>query len=158
MKKIKSAIEKEVETILEDLVKVENRKEIKFDKLGSLLGDFDSVFSHVGIYAFIVSNDKLESMTYLGKAEGGERLRQHLTGRNKKNGELLKSTKQKNQNILEAIKHGYKVELAIYSHPDFEKLTLICIEAGCIISLKLESKNKKYEFFPKPGEWNIRVG
>jgi hypothetical protein len=158
MNKIKLIIEKEVESVLIDLVKVESRKEITFDKSGHLSGDFNEDYNHVGIYAFIISDDKLESMTYVGKAEGGERLRQHLTGRNKKDGKPLKSTSTKHHNIIKAIKDGYKVELALYTHPEFEKLTLISVEAGCIISLKLESKDKKYASFPKPGSWNIRVG
>lgn len=142
----------------------QNKIPISYNAQGNLQGNFASVFNHKGLYAFILEKSGIYGIVYVGKSESDkdDRLRQHLTGQNKKTPTPLKSTRHKNKNIKDAIADGFNVELALFPHPDFEKSSLACLEIDAIIIGKshLSSANINWSrlLFQNIETWNKRIG
>jgi len=127
--------------------------EISYDTDGVLIGNFDHTFNHVGLYGFILTKDNKSGISYIGKTENNNRLRQHITGKNKDGTPLKQSVSTKYNNIKNAIADGYKVWLSLYSSDDFNKSSLSCMEISCI----RKGINQFESVFPNEKTWNKRI-
>jgi hypothetical protein len=127
---------------------------IGYDKYGNLAGDFVDAFRHRGLYGFLLDKDDKSAVVYIGKSEGGDRLRQHLTGKNKNSGALAKSVNNKNMAIRSAIAQGFNVKLCLFSNEHFGKPSMSCLE----ISAAIYSKSDCSRVFPEIEHWNNRIG
>lgn len=112
-----------------------------------------SCYSHSGLYAFVLVKNGVRGIIYVGKSEGDDRLRQHLTGKNKDGSILSKNTRTKHYEIKKAINDGYDVYLALMNDPDFKKSSLSCLEIECILQSTKQLKSSL-----NIPSWNKRVG
>jgi hypothetical protein len=112
----------------------------------------DKYLNFQGIYSFVLKKDEV-IIVYVGKSEGDDRLRQHLTGKNKDGTELSSSVKTKYAEIRKAICEGADVHVSTYTNPDFTKATLSGLEITCIEIAKEKFNNKS-----NLKMWNERVG
>ena len=114
----------------------------------------EQAFEHKGLYAFLLTKDKKTGIVYVGKSEGDNRLRQHLTGKNKDGTSLAPSVQTKNNKIKDAIQNKYNVKLALIEDEQFTKSSLGCLEVECI----LKGINQLQESQIKEQTWNTRIG
>ena len=151
------SLNKEIENIsIKVIEKLEkgNLIELSYNDQGKLENQDKIEFNHSGLYSFIIKRNTSFIVVYLGKNEGGDRLRQHITGENKNGTPLKESVKTKHEKIISAIGQGFKVYLSTYENCAFTKASLSAIEIGCIEHLKnLEHKND----FPQSADWNTRL-
>lgn len=154
MESLKALIKEKSNDVIQQLNCDNTTIQLKYDDSGSLSNSVDNIFSHSGIYSFILKKGNREVIVYIGKNEGGDRLRQHITGENKDGTKLKPSVKTKHNKIKESITAGFDVYLSIYENCSFDKATLAAIEIGCIEQLKSLNPNKD---FPNNGEWNDRI-
>jgi len=121
----------------------------------NLQGNFSSIFNHKGLYAFILVKNGTRGIVYVGKSASNKnnRLRQHLTGKNKRGTWLKTSVQHKNKKIKKAILDGYQVELALFSDPDFNESSLACLEIEVILLARTQLKNSL-----NIPTWNTRIG
>ncbi len=110
-------------------------------------------FLHVGLYAFVLELNGGTGIAYVGKTEGGERIRAHLTGKTKKGKDLAPSLGTKHKEIKAALKKGYKVYLALEKMDELKKSILSCLEIECI----LEGREQLKKILRIPS-WNKRAG
>jgi len=152
-----------IENAARELAKVivdsfKNREErtyvISYDSRGNLLGSFEDVFPHQGLYGFCVTKDAKSAIAYIGKSEGTSRLQQHLTGKNKNGSQIADSVGNKHPRIKEAIRRGFAVHLCLYSDNDFGKASMSCLE----IAAAIYSKSDCAVIFPILKHWNERIG
>lgn len=94
-----------------------------------LVGCFEEEFSHRGLYGFRLTKGGITAIAYVGKSEGGRRLRQHLCNTNK-NGTPLVRTWTKYREIRKAITDGFKVDLCLYTDANFAKASLSSVEVA----------------------------
>lgn len=127
---------------------------IAYDDRGCLIGDFRDVFSHQGLYGFCMCKGGDLAVVYIGKSENGDRLRQHLTGKNKNGTKLETSVGNKHSKLKEALVGGFEISLCLYSDDDFDKPSLACLE----IAATLYAKRDFAEKFPNVDHWNQRIG
>lgn len=127
--------------------------EVSYDSNGSVIGDFERAFNHVGIYGFILKKECERGVVYIGKTENDNRLRQHITGKNKDGTPLKESVSTKHEEIRKAIHDGYQVCLSLYSSDDFNKASLSCIEISCIQKGIVQLAS----VFPNKKTWNKRI-
>jgi hypothetical protein len=130
------------------------RLAISYAANGNLVGNFNSVFNHKGLYGFVISKNGIAGIVYVGKSECDDRLRQHLTGENKNGTPLASSVNTKHSNIKQAISNGFSVELALYASPYFTKSSLACLEIETINAGISTLTNT----FPSISSWNQRIG
>ena len=155
MQKIERLASAEAATILEKFKSNRNPSfPITYDENGLLYGDFNSQFTHRGIYGFRVEKAGRSAVAYIGKAENDNRLRQHLLSQNKDGSPLAESVRTKHNKIKLFITDGYNVALCLYSNPTFAKASLSCIEIATALKAKEEFKS----LFPKVAHWNVRIG
>ncbi|HIJ88044.1 MAG TPA: hypothetical protein HPP97_10260 [Desulfuromonadales bacterium] len=155
MQKIERLASAEAVTILEKFNSKRNSSfPISYDKNGVMCGDFNTHFTHRGIYGFRVEKAGKSAVVYIGKAENNKRLRQHLLSQNKDGSPLAESVRTKHNKIKYFISNGYKVALCLYSNPTFAKASLSCIE----IATALKAKEEFKILFPKVAHWNVRIG
>lgn len=128
--------------------------ELTYDSNGSLLGDFESIFPHQGLYGFCLCQGGKTAIAYIGKSEGDSRLRQHLTGKNKNGTKIADSVKNKHRELRDTIANGFTVYLRLYSDVHFNKPSLACLE----IAAAMYSKSDCAVIFPKLEHWNKRIG
>lgn len=128
--------------------------ELTYDSRGKLLGDFESIFPHQGLYGFCLCKGEKTAIAYIGKSEGDSRLRQHLTGKNKNGTQLAKSVNTKHREIKDAIANDFTVHLCLYSDVHFNKSSLACLE----ISVAMYSESDCAIIFPDLQHWNKRIG
>lgn len=114
----------------------------------------ETVFDHVGIYGFSIERDNKIAIAYIGKAESGSRLRQHLTGKNRDGTPLKPSVSNKNNKLKSAIRDGYIVALCLFSDSNFDKASLSCVE----IASSLYAREDCSIIFPAFKHWNERIG
>lgn len=129
--------------------------EITYDNSNNLTGDAHSAFDHHGLYAFLLIRGNESGIVYVGKSEGDDRLRQHLTGKNKDGSNLSNSVSTKHNNIKKAISDGYNVELSLFSDDAFKKSSLSCLEIECILIGKEQIESV---FGGEIASWNVRIG
>ncbi len=141
------------QSVIEGLLLQENNP-VTYNQKGELKGEFEHFYDHTGIYAFILKKKGKKAITYIGKSEEGDRLRQHLTGKNKDRTELASSVSTKHTKIKESISLGYEVFLAIYTNADFNKSSLMSVENESIF-LGIENLQST---FPNLKSWNKRNG
>ncbi|GEM_PF-4388382 len=120
----------------------------------SLSIEANNAFEHKGLYAFMLTKNGNTGMVYVGKSEGDDRLRQHLTGENKDGSILAITVRTKNNEIKEAIKDGYNVKLSLLSDEEFKKSSLGCLEVECILKGQKQLKG----IWLDVNSWNQRVG
>lgn len=132
----------------------QNRYLIKKNSQGDLSGYPDSVFDHQGLYGFCIEQNGKSAVIYIGKSEQDNRLRQHLTVKNKNGTSLSNTVRHKNKNIKEAIENGFTVYLYLYANAKFGKASLSCIE----IASSLHAKSDMKKIFPNTKHWNERIG
>jgi hypothetical protein len=109
--------------------------EVLYDKQGKLVGDLSKYYEHVGLYSFILTQDNKKGIVYVGKSEETkypDRVRQHLTGENKDGSVLADTVATKHKKIRQAVKQGYKVELALFANEKFTNSSLAFVESYCI--------------------------
>jgi hypothetical protein len=131
----------------------EAKIEIRYDVDGNVSKVAEACFEHKGLYAFVLSRAGDTYIPYVGKAEKGGRLREHLTGKNKDGTPLADSVGTKYKNIQSAISAGYTVYLSLFSDPSFTKSSLAFMEAECIDQCKAQLLS-----FEGVDTWNIRTG
>jgi len=129
---------------------------INYNIKGKLLDIPNALFTFRGIYCISLTKGKKSAVAYIGKSEDetDERLRHHLTGKNKNGTDLAASVRHKNKKIKEAISKGYIVHLYLYPNADFEKASLSCIE----IASSLLAGDKFIKTFRDEEHWNERNG
>lgn len=127
--------------------------EVSYDTDGALIGDFEHAFNHVGLYCFTLEKESKQGVAYIGKMENDNRLRQHITGKNKDGTPLKESVSTKHKEIKKAISAGYKVCLSLYSDDNFNKSSLSCMEISCIQKGIVQLAS----VFPKVTTWNKRI-
>jgi len=127
---------------------------IQYDVKGDLLGNFEAIFLHRGLYGFRITKDGKSAIAYIGKAEDGNRLRQHLTEKNKNGSAIAKSVSTKHKALKIAIRLGFDVHLCIYSDINFGKPSLSCLE----IATAIYAKGDCARTFPTFKHWNERIG
>jgi hypothetical protein len=127
---------------------------VQYDDKGDLHENFDSIFSHCGLYGFRITKDQKSAVAYIGKAEGGVRLRQHLTGKNKDGSVLANSVRNKHKALKAAIASDFAIHLCLYSDINFGKASLSCLE----IATAIYAKDDCAETFPSFKHWNERIG
>lgn len=153
------AIENASQRLAKEIVtKFKNLEEptwvVGYDSHGNLLGDFEPAFAHQGLYGFCVTKGGRSAIAYIGKSESNNRLRQHLTGKNKDGSQLPDSVGNKHQQLKAAISSGFTVHLCAYSNNDFGKPSLSCLE----IAAAIYSKSDCALTFPEIKHWNARIG
>jgi hypothetical protein len=141
------------QAIIEELLLQEERP-VTYNDRNEINGSFESIFDHVGIYALILKKNGQKAIAYIGKSEEGDRLRQHLTGKNKDGTQLASSVSTKHIQIKESILAGYEVFLSLYANKNFNKASLMSIE-NVSIFLGIENLGKS---FPDLETWNKRNG
>lgn len=94
------------------------------------------------------------AVAYVGKSEGDDRLRQHLTGKNKDGTPLSQSVRTKHHRIKDSISRGYNVKVHLYSNLNFDKASLSCIELTALVIAKKNFAEK----FPLEKPWIERIG
>jgi hypothetical protein len=119
-----------------------------------LVGEFEQIFLHSGLYFFILEKESKKVVAYVGKSENDQRLRQHLTKKNKDGTNLAESVRNKHENIKNAIANGFTVSVHLYSNKNFEKASLSAIE----IKLLEKCKEQLKVVFPKEPKWISRIG
>ena len=153
--KIELLASEEASSILKNFLSSENiGYAVEYNGNGTVKGDFNSQFSHRGIYGFRVAKDAKSAIIYIGKAENDDRLRQHLQNLNKNGSPLASSVRNKHSKIKQFIAKGYTVTLCLCSNPNFKKASLSCIE----IATALKAKEGFLVIFPKEIHWNERIG
>lgn len=126
---------------------------VNFDPSGFLVGNFEKIFSHRGLYGFLVSKNNKSSVVYIGKSEDGKRLRHHLTGKNLDGSQLAVSVKNKHKQLKQVISDGFTVYLCLYSDPNFGKASLSCLEIAAALYARANCRN----VFPRLKHWNTRI-
>jgi hypothetical protein len=132
----------------------DSRYPIKYDSAENLVGECEKIYTHQGLYGICVSKEEKNALIYIGKSEGNDRLRQHLTGKNKDGTPLKSSVHNKNKAIKQAINDGFSVHLSLYQNSDFGKSSLSCME----IAAALYAKKEFTSIFPEYEHWNTRIG
>ena len=127
---------------------------IEYDDSGDLKGDFEKLFSHRGLYGFRVTKAEQSAIAYIGKSEGPDRLRQHLTGKNKDGAPLATSVATKHRKLKEAIDDGFAIHLCVFSNKHFDKPSMSCLE----IATAIYAKSDCSVVFEKFKHWNERIG
>ena len=127
---------------------------VSFDRNGALIGNFKDLFSHQGLYGFLVSKKNKSAIVYIGKSEGKRRLRQHLTGKNLDGSPLSASVKNKHESLKRVISDGFTVHLCVYADRHFGKASLSCLEIAAALYAKSDCEN----VFPTLKHWNTRIG
>lgn len=94
------------------------------------------------------------AIAYIGKSEGQDRLRQHLTGMNKDGSPLALSVATKHRKLKETIDLGYAIHLCIFSDENFDKPSMSCLE----IATAIYAKSDCAVAFKKFRHWNERIG
>lgn len=127
---------------------------VEYDCHGLLKEDFEKHFVHRGIYGFRISKGEKTAVAYIGKTENDQRLRQHLTSKNKNGTALSSSTRTKHGKIKEFIQNGFSVSLCLFSDPAFCKPSLSCVEIATTLLAKQQFKKE----YPEETHWNSRIG
>lgn len=121
---------------------------------GELFAGFDNIFNHIGLYGFSIQQEAKIAIAYVGKAEGGQRIREHLTGKNKNGQTLAKSVNTKFFEIQKAIDNEFKVRICLFSHDALKKPSMACLEQELIIQSQTDFKT----IYPQHPHWNQRIG
>jgi len=127
---------------------------VEYDSSGNLMGNFEEIFAHYGLYGFRVTKAERSAIAYIGKSEVENRLRQHLTGKNKNGSPLANSVATKHKKLKEAITQGYKIHLCLFSDVNFNKPSMSCVEIATAIEAKADCSVSFGEF----KHWNERIG
>ncbi|MBL0546012.1 GIY-YIG nuclease family protein [Aeromonas jandaei] len=151
---LNTAIHNAANNIYKSVLKGEcSHKEISYTN-EKLTDGYDEIFSHSGLYFFVLENGSNKAVAYVGKSENDQRLRQHLTNKNKDGTDLAKSVSNKYKNIKNALSNGFTVSVHIYSNPSFEKASLSAIEIKLLEKCQFELKG----VFPNEPKWISRIG
>ena len=120
----------------------------------SLSTEAMNAFEHNGLYAFTLTKNGNTGVVYVGKSEGDDRLRQHLTGQNKDGSILAETVRTKNKEIEQATTDGFNVQLSLLNDNEFKKSSLGCLEVECI----LKGQEQLQGVSLGVDSWNKRVG
>jgi hypothetical protein len=116
----------------------------------------DVCTKHTGLYGFRVKKNGNTAIIYIGKTEKAGRLRQHIQLENKDGSPLSQSVQTKHEQLKQLINDGYSVAVCLYPDPDFDKVSLCCIEIATALIAK---KHYKQVFSgSKHKHWNSRLG
>lgn len=127
---------------------------LKYKENGDIYKPLEAVYTHSGIYMFTIEKNGKKAIAYAGKSERDQRLRNHITGKNKDGSKLKDSVGNKHSSIKLAIQNGYKVKVHLFSSPNFEKASLSCVE----IKLLEFAKDSLETTFPDEPKWIKRIG
>jgi hypothetical protein len=150
VKNINKLVDNISQTIIDKML-LKEKMQILHDNNGNILNNLNYPSNYFYLYGFVLAKNNLFGISYIGKDENNNRLRQHITGQNKDGTPLKVSTKH--QNIKKAINDGYQVWLILYESNDFNKASLSCIEIACIEKSIAQLKS----IFPNEQTWNQRI-